>query len=423
MLQDRYGNVLSTSSAQARDAYIKGVDLFLAAQPGAEQAFQTAIDHDEGFALAHIAQARSRQTLGQIKDARNALEKARVALADSREAAHINALSLLLEGKGAASYKAIRAHLEDHPRDALVAQPCMGVLGLIGFSGQSGREAEHLAFTSSLQKQYGDDWWFLAQHAFAQMEAGQTGPAEQTIEKALAGNIRNANAAHFRSHLYYENGETRAGQAFLRDWIADYDKAGLLHCHISWHVALWALAEGDVATMWEVVDADVAPDGAWGPAINVVSDMAAILYRAELTGIEVAPERWSKISDFASQFFPNSGIAFVDSHAAIAHAMAGRPDAINKLISGAKGPAGDVVITLAEGFSAIGRQDWHGALVHISQVMSSHERIGGSRAQRDLIEYAYLGALLKLGRSDEAARMLAMRRPLAMSSDCLAGLD
>jgi hypothetical protein len=43
--------------------------------------------------------------------------------------------------------------------------------------------------------------------------------------------------------------------------------------------------------------------------------------------------------------------------------------------------------------------------------MSEHERIGASRAQRDLVEYAMTGALLRLGRAEEAARFLDMRRP------------
>lgn len=421
MLQDRYGNTLSTQSTAARDAYVDGVDRLLAADPGVEDAFAAAILEDPQFALAHVSLARNRQILGQAGAAKEALTTAKNTHANDREAAQINALGLLIEGKAVAGQKAIRKHLLDHPRDVMAVQPCVGVFGLIGFSGLAGREAEGLAFTTALAPHYGDDWWFLAQHAFAQLETGQTGPAEVSIERALSGNPRNANGAHIRAHLYYENGETDAGLAYLTDWIKDYDKRGLMHCHISWHVALWALGKGDIDAMWRVVDADVAPDGAWGPAINVMTDMAAILYRAELAGVEVAPERWSRISDFASQFFPNAGLAFVDVHAAIAHAMAGNSEAVAKIITQAKGPAGEVVSVLSEGFAAIARQDWQAAVNHFSMAMPNHARIGGSRAQRDLIEYALVGALLKQGRSDEATRMLAMRRPIAMSAGAVVG--
>ena len=152
MLQDRYGNALSTTSTAARDAYVDGIDRFLAAQSGAEEAFEAAVAADPDFALGQIGLARIRQAMGQGHDVAGPAGRA-AQLAEGlseREAAHVTALGLLVSGQGPAAYKAIRAHLLDHPRDALVAQTCTGVFGLIGFSGQPGREAEQLAFTAAL---------------------------------------------------------------------------------------------------------------------------------------------------------------------------------------------------------------------------------------------------------------------------------
>ncbi|GIS12819.1 MAG: hypothetical protein CM15mP115_19700 [Alphaproteobacteria bacterium] len=42
MLKDAYGNGLSTTSADARDAYDLGVRRFLGAEPGVEAAFNAA---------------------------------------------------------------------------------------------------------------------------------------------------------------------------------------------------------------------------------------------------------------------------------------------------------------------------------------------------------------------------------------------
>lgn len=424
MLHDRYGNALSTSSQAARDAYVAGIDRFLAAQPGVEEAFEAAVAADEGFALAHIALARARQAMARGDDTKAPMAAAQ-ALAGrlpAREAGHVEALALLVSGQGAAAYKAIRAHLQEHPRDALVAQTCTGVFGLIGFSGQPGREAEQLAFTSILAPHYGDDWWFLGQHAFSQVEAGQTGPATASIERSLSLNPDNAHGAHIRSHVYYEAGETAAGYAYIDGWRRGYDKRGQLHCHISWHVALWALERGDTETMWRVHDADVAPGGAWGPPLNLVTDSASLLYRAELAGVAVPAERWRRVSEYAARLFPNPGIAFADVHAALAHAMAGSGDALSRIIAEAKGPAGDLVRTLAEGFRGMALGEWAAATAHLVRAMAGHERIGGSRAQRDLIEYALLNALLKQGRAEEARLLLATRRPLKVGSKAVKGL-
>ena len=47
----------------------------------------------------------------------------------------------------------------------------------------------------------------------------------------------------------------------------------------------------------------------------------------------------------------------------------------------------------------------HGHLVrHLTPVLVEAVRLGGSRAQRDLIELAYLHALLRLGEADETRR-------------------
>lgn len=422
-MDDRYGNALSTQSATARDAYCLGVDRFLAAQGGVEAAFQDAIAADRGFTLAHLALARARQAVGKGQAAAAAFEAVRdkPGRLTPREASHFNALALLLGGDGPGAYKAIRAHLLDYPRDAMIAQTCMGVFGMIGFSGQPGREAEQLAFAAALAPAYGEDWWFLCQHAFAMVEAGQTGPATALIERALALKPDNAHAAHIRAHVYYEAGEAAAGRQFIQDWISGYDREGALHCHISWHIALWAMEQGDTAAMWRTFDADIAPGKAWGPALNVLTDSAALLYRATLAGVEVPADRWRAVSAFAQEFFPNPGIAFGDAHAAVAHAMAGDTGALQRIKSGAKGPAADAVSAIASAFDAIAANRWADATADLTSIMTAHERIGGSRAQRDLLEFALLNALLKQGAVAEAERLLIMRRPMQRQGIAIQG--
>ena len=424
MLQDRYGLTLSTTSATARDAYAEGLDLFLSANTGAEQAFARAVLEDPSFALAHAGRARALQLRGRGREAAEAMAEARAGAdgCSEREAGHLNALGLLIDGNGPGAYAAILAHLGDWPRDAMIAQPCCGVFGLIGFSGRAGREAEQLAFTDRLAPHYGDDWWFLAQHGFSQVEAGLVAEAERMLERALAGNPRNANAAHIRAHVHYEAGEREVGLERLDAWRRDYDREAQLSCHIAWHVAIWRSEAGDMEEAWRVFEADVAPGGAWGPPINVLTDSAAFVLRAGLAGAVVPEGVWERLSDYASEFFPNPGIAFADMHAALAHAMAGRGDALARIAEAAAGPAGDMVSGLAEALDAYARTDWEEAIALLAPWMATHERVGGSRAQRDLLEFALLGALLRSGRTEEARRLLIIRRPVHAPAPPLADL-
>lgn len=424
MLSDRYGLPLSTASRAAADAWAAGLDAFLTAAPDVETVFAQAVEADPGFALGYLGIARAHQAFGRIGQARDALARARAVAerASPREQAHISAIGHLIEGRGAEGAAAIRAHLADHPRDALMAQPYMGVFGLIGFSGLPGREAEMLAFVTVLAPHYGDDWWFQGQMAFARMEAGQVAQAEAHIERSLAARPDNANGAHVRAHLYYEVGETGAGRAFLSDWMRGYGRGGLMHCHNSWHVALWALAEGDEAGLWAIVDQDLRPEVSVSPSLNILTDLASLYCRAEMAGIDVPADRWQALSHYAAQTFPKPGMAFADVHAALAHAMAGQGAALARIVTDASGPAAVITRACAKGFGALAAQDWPRALTHLLVVMQDHACLGGSRAQRDLIEYAVASTLLRMGRGNEARRLLGLRRPLTDTGCAVSGL-
>ncbi|HJU30655.1 MAG TPA: tetratricopeptide repeat protein [Hyphomicrobiaceae bacterium] len=412
MLRDRYGFDLTTASSEARDAYVAGVDLSLAANHGAEEQFRKAIACDEGLAVAHVALARTLQVRHKPDEARAAATRARELMPSlpHRERSHVNALAACVDSGSAAGFAAIKEHLAQYPRDAMVLAPCTGVFGLIGFSGRPGREAELLQFLESLAGAYGEDWWFTSALAFAQVEVGEIDRARTTIDRSLAVHPRNANGAHIRAHVYYEAGEREAGLAYLTGWWRDYPKDSLLHCHISWHVALWELALGRPEQAWDVYRTHLRPGASTGPPINTLSDCASFLLRAEMAGEARDPELWRELSEYATLWFPSPGVAFADVHGALAHAFAGDAEALARVIAGAKGPARDVVAPLAQAFGHLSASDWDGAAAGLRSVLDSHERIGGSRAQRDLIEYALVVCLLRSGRGAEARSLLESRR-------------
>jgi len=408
MLQDRYGFGLSTASAEARDAYVAGVDLSLSANHGAEDTFRRAIALDDGLAVAHAALARTLQVQHQPAAAKAAAARARE-LAQGlpqRERSHALALATTVDSGSVAGLAAVKEHLAEYPRDAMVLAPCTGVFGLIGFSGRPGREVELLALLEPLAETYGEDWWFLS----AQVEAGEIDRALATIERSLALNPRSANGAHIRAHVYYEAGERPAGLAYLEEWWKDYPKESLLHCHLSWHIALWRMELGRTQEAWAFFRAHLRPGASTGPPLNTLTDSASFLLRAEMAGEARDPELWRELSAYAAQWFPSPGIAFADVHGALAHAFAGDSEALARIIGGARGSAADIVAPIARSFSAFAREDWTQAATDLAAVMAAHERIGGSRAQRDLIEYALVVCLLRSGRADEAQRLLTARR-------------
>lgn len=423
MLKDRYGLTVSTTSQAARDAYIAGCDGVLTAWHGDVDHLMRAVEADSAFALAHAALARARFLQADAAGAREAVARAR-ALAGAttpREQSHINALCLAIEGKPVDSLAATQSHLAQYPRDAMVASPATGVFGLIGFSGRQGREPEQVEFLDSLRPHLDDDWWFQAVYAFALEEVGRLDEALALIERSMAANPRNAHGAHIKAHVLYEMGEDRQALAYLQDWLKGYPREGLMHCHISWHIALFALILGDVERAWQVYEAQVHPGGAWGPALNVATDAPAFLWRAELAGHPRKAPLWGEVRDYALKSFPKAGIAFVDVHRALACVAADDQDGVAAIVgelqqraASGRSPAGDVVPRLAVGLAAYGRSDWPAAITILEPALAETVRIGGSRAQRDLIENTLLAAYLKAGRTDDARRLVANhadRRP------------
>lgn len=91
--------------------------------------------------------------------------------------------------------------------------------------------------------------------------------------------------------------------------------------------------------------------------------------------------------------------------------LAGDSDALCSLVDNPEGPAADILAPIARGFDAFARQRWNEVVQELQPVLATHERVGGSRAQRDLLEYAVASALLRDGQADAARRLISSRRP------------
>ena len=410
---DRYGLPLSCSAA-ARDAYVAGVDCILSANTGAEEYLGRALAADPAFALGQIALARALLLAAKVPQAREHAARAReLALAATpREQGHVNALALAIEGNPVGSLAATRAHLAEHPRDAMVLAPAAGVFGLIGFSGRRAREPELYEFFSGFAPNYGDDWWFGSALAFAACENSRLDEAGTLIERSLAANPRNPHGAHIQAHVLYERGEHRAALAFLDDWMPAYPRQGLMHCHLSWHVALAALALGERERAWRVYRDGVHPvGGASGPPLNVATDSPSFLWRAELAGEPRHARLWSEVRDYGMQNFPKAGVWFADVHVALACAAAGDGENLARIAhelrereAAGKLPPGAVAPDLADAFAAYEKRDWNRAIELLEAALPETVRIGGSRAQRDIVEFTLRAACLQAGRTPPQRR-------------------
>ena len=419
MQTDRYGLGLTTASDAAADAYREGVDLLLSANVGATDRFERALSRDPRFALASAALGRAHQLHGRGAAARAAIAAAEASAgaASERERSHVAALALLVAGRGPDALAAARNHLARHPRDAMILAPCTGVFGLIGFSGHVGREAELAKWLDALAVHYGDDWWFAAAHAFALVETGRLGTARPRLERSMQQRPRNANAAHINAHLLYEEGQSDEGIAFLERWLDEYPREGVLHCHLNWHRALFLRETGRVDEAWRVYRDNVRPGATWGPPLNMLTDSASFLWLESLGGATIEPAEWTAVATSVPSVVEGPGVAFADVHALLAFAAAaetGRFDhwqaRIESLLDEGRFAAGAIVPRLGAAFRAFIDRDYAASASGLRAHLVEHERIGGSRAQRDLIEHTLVAANLRRGLSvEEAVREVRAR--------------
>ncbi|HVC56993.1 MAG TPA: tetratricopeptide repeat protein [Stellaceae bacterium] len=420
MATDRYDLALSTTSAAAWDAYVQGSDLALTLYPGAAEAYDRAIAADPGFALAHAGKAQVLMRQGNVAAARAALAAAKEAAAGlpEREASHIAFFELVFAGRTEAAIDAMYAHLTAWPRDALVVASAANPNGLIGGSGRIGQKHQVAALMDSLAPHYGDDFWFLAYHAMALSEDGQLAAARPKIERSVAANPHNAHGAHGFAHVCYESGEPDTARAYLSSWLATYPREGFFYGHLSWHLSLCELQAGNWAQALHLYQDALTLDRHSGGPQQKMSDGAAFLWRSELAGYPRDAAAWRALFDYANSALPRPGSGLADLHVILAQAVM-RDDAalderahqMEEMVLAGRYNSGSYLPALARGFAAFERGDFSTAIDVFAPLAGENERIGGSRAQHDLIEFTLLKAYLNADRPEEARRLLSARRP------------
>ena len=432
-LKDRFDLPVTCNSAAAVEDYVTAVDLLLSAWPGAEERLDRALAADPDFALAHIARARLLQLQARIPEAKSASARAQ-SLTDcvtARERRHIEAITLSVNGAAADALATVRAHAAEYPRDALPLSLALGVFGLLGFSGRRDHHEAQLALLKELAPHWGDDWWFLGYLGWAYIETGEVAKGTELVERSLAGNRHNAHAAHQRVHGFFEAGDADGGADFIENWLPVYDRTGHLHCHLSWHFALFELARGNAESARLIYLDNIRPSVAQAAPMLVLADSASFLWRWRFYDLGPSlDQEWAEVAAHSRRHFPQASLAFADIHAALAEVGISDEDGLQSRINGLQNlvrddrlPPGEVAPNLCAGMAALGRGDNAKAAEILEPALADLSRIGGSHAQREIVEDSLIIAYLRSGQSARAAPLLHARlsqRPSARDEAWLA---
>ena len=417
---DRYELPLTTESRAAADSYVEGLDRFLAQIYGSESEIDCAVRLDEGFALARALKALHLMYRNEIADAKEEAAVARrlAVRATPRERGHVEAVALMVEGDARKAFRLVREHLDDFPRDMLIVRLASRLL-ILGCSGAGvpNFPEELLAILKPLKTQYGEDWAFLGQYAFAHHETGQFGDAAEYATRSLDIRPDNANASHSVAHVFFETGDTDGGADFLGEWLGGYDRRGPFGVHLSWHQALFLLAIGRPESAAALYEIAIRPS-VIKKNLGSLADAASLMWRMKIYG-DGQPGPWEEVREIAMPAAEKPGPAFRDAHAALTFAGGGFSERMNDLLHGltraaqnggrAADLAREVTLPLAQGIRAFAESDYQNAADQFDGIAEQLPRIGGSHAQREVFEDTILEARIRAGRFDEAQNMLHNR--------------
>jgi hypothetical protein len=417
---DSRGLPLSTSCEHAAAQYRAGVDLLLSAWPGADAALDAAIAADPDFALAHAARARLDAMRGAAATARTRIAAAMEIVArngTARERGHVGVLSLVIHGRPAAALEAVRAHAASWPRDVVILGLPLGAFGLLAFSGMADHDQARVDLCERHARHFAaDDWWFLAYRGWSHAENGAVVQGRGLVERSLALRPANANAVHALAHAMVEGGAGAEVERLVHDWLPGYDRGGTLHGHLAWHAALAALERGDIAAAIALHDAHVRPAASRGLPLNVLSDTVSLLWRMDAYGYPVPRALWDEAAAYAAPLHPEAGFAFADVHMAMLHAATGdraavlrRTDALTAMVEAGTLAAGAVVPAICRAALAFAAADYAGCVRLLEPLASEVARIGGSGAQREIVEDTLLVALMRGGETRKARDLLHRR--------------
>ncbi|QSR26578.1 pyridine nucleotide-disulfide oxidoreductase [Nocardioides aromaticivorans] len=404
--RDSYGYPLTTSRPAA-DAYVDGVRDLLRLRSGAAARFATAIALDPTFALGHATLALLGHEMCVQVDVRARLADARLHAqrATERERSHVHAVDRHLQGDPGP----LVAHLASYPRDAVllsVAMPTIAFAGVTDLPEQAWRIVEAAA------PAYGDDAWINGLMAFVRQEQRRFDDAMDLACRSLAVEPSGGHAAHARAHAHYETGDHAAGLAWMDSWVLGDGAATDSLTHFSWHAALHELSLGDVAAVRRRYDEQLQPRHAVG--CRALVDTGSLLFRWALTpGGAVVPPLDEVVALTGTAVLEQPSTAFLGMHAAVTLLAVDDAAGLDRLARWCDGHDGathrEVVAPLARALRLMAGGRWSEGADRLATLAPQVWRLGGSDAQREIVEEARIAALLRAGRYDEARRLLDER--------------
>jgi hypothetical protein len=349
-----------------------------------------------------------------VPAALDALEKAEalLALATDRERLHALALRKWIEGDVLSAQNVWDAILADEPHDLLA-------LRFQHFNAMFLGRPDHLrALASRALADWNDDipgaGFVYGMGCMGLEEAGEFARAERLGRRGADLEPEDLWCVHSVAHVMEAQGRLKEGLAWMVRPDSFWDGRGPMRHHLWWHEALFLYEAGDCEATLAYYDSRLAT----AEKLNYMelSNAASLLLRLEAAGTDCGA-RWDALASGSREMISDRSLAFTDVHALIAFSMAEDGEALRSMAeavvshaSKGRGYNAECSALLVRPFAEAVTARRSGEAAKATDILLGarfeFSRMGGSNAQRDVLEIYLIDCAISAGKSKVARRLL-----------------
>ena len=339
----------------------------------------------------------------------------------ARERHHLAAARAWADGDWRAATRALERALVANPRDLLALKVAQDLYFFLG----NRLELRDVAARVLPAWPPSDPAWGFVQGiwAFGLEENGDYRAAEVAAGNSLARNPRDVWGVHALAHIFEMEGRHEPGVSFLSSSSPDWEHS-YFAVHNWWHLGLYLLELGRAADALALYHEQVraARSTEW---LDIV-DAAALLWRLSLYGTDVAAPAAALAADI-SDLVNVPVYLFNDWHAVMTFGLAGDDARVARIVDANSSPAGPASRQAAdraghrllEGFAAFAAGEPDTAVNRLIDIRPEAHAVGGSHAQRDVIDLTLIAAATRSGQTALTRALVAertARKPAAAPS-------
>ncbi len=411
MSQDAQGHHLSGATEATVADYDQAVRAFNLVHGDSIGGFDAARAAAPDFAMAYLGPAwvfAVANDPGLLAQAGALVEDVRPLRLNEREAAHLAALSHLVRGARSAAVAVMDRHLMRYPFDLLGHQGAALVDGFLGrFHWVRDRSARALPLWSKDRPGYGT---MLAFHGFGLEEAGDYARAEDESREAAELEPLSFWPHHTVAHVMEMTGRPEDGLGWMAAREALWSTPSHPNrVHIWWHKALFHVELGQYEAALTLYDGPIR--ATQRPLAVSLTNASALLWRLDLLGCEIG-DRWQDLASLWEGHADGKCLVFTDIHAAMAELRSGQEALVERRL-GAMRETGQsdveaarlyrtVGIPVVEALRSFHRGAYGEAVTLLLQTRWDLWQIGGSYAQRDVVDWTLAEAAVRAGQRDVA---------------------